>query len=109
MKSFTSKKWLIFCLCFFLALGQGSVLWGEEPEEEEEPIQTMPNPTDKTTITGRGMTSVKGGQVSWDPFDRKSSKQKTQMKQQTGKAMSNKARSDAASGKATHTGQQRNQ
>ena len=62
MKLFKSKKWLIFCLCFFLTIGQGSVILADPLEEEEEPIQTMPNPTEKSTIKERGMNSVKADQ-----------------------------------------------
>lgn len=104
MKWFTLKKWVVFCLCFFLVIGQGSMLWAEPMEEEEEPVQTMPNPMEKTTIQGRGINSVKGGQVNWDPTDTKVSGQKTQIKQQTGRTMSNKIPSSAAGGKAARPG-----
>lgn len=96
MKSFTSKKWLVVCLCFFLVIGQGAVLWAQEDaeEEEEELVQTRPNPMENSAIKGRGLNSTKGH------FGSKQSQQKTQMRQQTGKAMSNRVQS----GQAAHSG-----
>jgi hypothetical protein len=67
MKWFTTQKWLVFCLGFFLVIGLGSVLWAEDGvmEEEEETIQARPNPMDKTTLKGRtGNSALQGSQMA---------------------------------------------
>ena len=106
MKWLTSQKWQLFCLCFFLLLGQSSLLWAQsEPEEEEEEtIQTRPNPFEKTILKGREEISVKGSQVNRGLNARKPSGQNNQMIQQTGKAMSHKVQSGVGSSQAAQPG-----
>lgn len=99
MKLFTSVKWLALFLCCFLAFGQGSVAWAQPMEEDEEPVQTRPNPMDRSGKMERGH------------IDRRGSHQGTTMQQRSEKSMSNKMRSGAVGGKAAHPGgamQQRN-
>lgn len=106
MKWPTSKKWQLFCLCFFLVPGQSSLLWAQpEPEEEEEEtIQTRPNPFEKTILKGREAISVKGSQVNRGLNARKPSVQNNQMIQQTDKTMTNKVQSGVGSGQAAQPG-----
>jgi len=93
MKPFTSKKWLVFCLGFFLVIGQGSLIWAqpeEEPEEQAPPTrpnpmdktasQFRPNPMNKNTLEDRTGVSVKGGApVNSNPFGKSPSSQGSQL------------------------------
>jgi len=88
MKLFTSIKWLALFLCCFLAFGQSSVAYAEPIEEEEEPIQTRPNPMEKSGKMERSTNTQRN----------------TQMHQQRGKTMTNKMRTGAAGGKALRPG-----
>ncbi len=101
MKWFRSKKWLVFCFCFFLVIGQGSLLWAQpETEEEEEVLQARPNPMDKTssqfrpnpmektTLKDRTGISVKGtAPANWDPSEKTPSMQKGQLVPKVGKVV----------------------
>ncbi|MFC1542878.1 hypothetical protein ACFL4M_03210 [Pseudomonadota bacterium] len=88
MKLFTPIKWLTLLLCCFLAFGQSSVVWAEVEEEEEEPIQTRPNPMDRSGKMEQKMNTQRN----------------TQMQQRGSKSMTNKMHTGAAGGKTARPG-----
>jgi len=89
MKMFTSAKWLALFLCCFLAFGQSPVVLAQdETEEEEEMIQTRPNPMDKSGKMEQRMNTQRN----------------TQMQQRGNNAMINKMRTGAAGGKTARPG-----
>lgn len=90
------KKWLFISLWLSLSMAQSSSLFAQEEhegQEEEEVIQTRPNPMEKTTLTGRSTPAMKGAERQWDPTDRNAKQQKMQMEQQSGAFKSNKLQS----------------
>ena len=89
MKLSTSTKWLVLFLSAFLVLGQATMVWAQE-NEEEEPLQARPNPMEKSGAMERGANAQKGAQM--------------QMKQQAGEQKSNKAHTGALKGQAAHPG-----
>ena len=86
MEWLKSKKWLVCLLCaLFVITPVANTGWAQpdDEEEEEEPVQTRPNPMDKTTFQNRpspadkttlntrtGISVQSGAPVNWDPFDK---------------------------------------